>query len=120
MASRVTAEASHTKFQEAFQKGPVTVHATVLRPAGSGQAASLPLFQVPLLKFQDRLELAFSGEAFDRRVTRADWSLVVVFLPRTVAPTEQGVVDARLVRKGDRMAAASMSVCAIWSRGTPR
>lgn len=104
------AEVAHAKFQEAFQKGPVTVHATVLRPAGSGQAASLPLFQVPLLKFQDRLELAFSGEAFDRRVTRADWSLVVVFLPRTVAPTEQGVVDAKLVRKGDRMAAASITV----------
>ena len=88
---------------EAFQKGPITLTAKVIRTTPGAQDEVLPLFQVPVLKYQDKLELAFAGEAFDQRVTRADWSLVVVFLPRTVAPTNQGVVDFRLKRKGDHM-----------------
>jgi hypothetical protein len=88
---------------EAFQKGPIVMSAKVARSQEGGAEALLPLFQVPVLRYQDRLELAFSGEAFDRRVTSADWSLIVVFLPKTVVPTDQGVVDFRLKRKGDLM-----------------
>ncbi len=88
---------------EAFQKGPISLSAKVTRTLASGEQSELPLFQVPVLKFKDKLELAFSGEAFDQRVTDADWSLIVVFLPRTVAPTDQGVVDFRLKRKDGRM-----------------
>jgi len=94
---------------EAFQKGPITLTAQVTRKLG-GTDTVLPLFQVPVLAFGDKLDLAFSGEAFDRRVTSADWSLVVVFLPRTIAPTEQGVVDYPLKRKGDRMVIPTLSV----------
>ncbi|HJV49412.1 MAG TPA: hypothetical protein VJ549_09075 [Geothrix sp.] len=78
---------------EAFQKGPVALVARVIR-----KDQVLPLFQVPVLHFQDRLEFTFSGEAFDPRVTQADWTLVVVFLPKTVAPTEKGVVSLALHR----------------------
>ena len=88
---------------EAFQKGPISLSAKVTRTLASGEQSELPLFQVPVLKFKDKLELAFSGEAFDQRVTDADWSLIVVFLPRTIAPTDQGVVDFRLKRKDGRM-----------------
>lgn len=93
-----TAQASSPALVEAFQKGPVTLFAKVTRGG-----ASLPLFQVPVLNYKDQLELAFSGEAFDQRVTRADWSVIVVFLPRTIAPTDQGVVDFPLKHKDDRM-----------------
>jgi len=95
---------------EAFRKGPISITATVVHAQGTPEASSLPVFQVPVLKFQDRLELSFSGEAFDQRVTRADWSLVVVFLPKTVAPTDQGVVSCRLKRKGDEMIVPSIPV----------
>ena len=95
---------------EAFMKGPISISAKVVRPQGEGVEATLPLFQVPVLEFGDKLELAFTGEAFDPRVTRADWSLVVVFLPRTVAPTEQGVVSFRLKRKDDRMTVPDIPV----------
>ncbi len=95
---------------EAFQKGPIAITATVVHAQGTPEESSLPVFQVPVLKFQDRLELSFSGEAFDQRVTRADWSLVVVFLPKTVAPTDQGVVSFRLKRKGDEMMVPSIPV----------
>lgn len=88
---------------EAFQKGPIAFTAKVVHAQGTPEESSLPLFQVPVLKFQDTLELSFSGEAFDQRVTRADWSLIVVFLPKTVAPTDQGVVSFRLKRKGEEM-----------------
>jgi len=88
---------------EAFQKGPISMTATVTHVEGSGGPSVLPLFQVPVLAFDDKLELSFSGEAFDQRVTPADWSLIVVFLPKTVAPTDQGVVDFRLRRKDGRM-----------------
>jgi hypothetical protein len=95
---------------EAFQKGPISLSARVTRANdGAGQSV-MPLFQVPVLKFQDRLDLAFSGEAFDQRVTPADWSLVVVFLPRTIAPTEQGVVDFTLKRKDGRMVVPAIPV----------
>lgn len=89
-------------FVEAFQKGPVVIKAQVARKEGSAET-HLPLFQAPWVKFGDRLEVAFSGEAFDPRVTPADWSFVVVFLPRTVAPTDKGVVDFRLKKKGGEM-----------------
>jgi hypothetical protein len=88
---------------EAFQKGPISLTAKVIRNLGGGEQAELPLFQVPVLKFKDSLELSFAGEAFDQRVSDADWSLIVVFLPRTVAPTDQGVVDFRLKRQDGRM-----------------
>jgi len=88
---------------EAFQKGPITLSAMVRRSEAGSAPSELPLFQVPVLKFKDELELAFSGEAFDPRVTDADWTLIVVFLPRTIAPTDQGVVDFRLQRKDGRM-----------------
>lgn len=97
------AKASAPPLVEAFRKGPISMFATVVRPHAGGGDTSLPLFQVPVLQFQDRLELAFAGEAFDRRVTSADWSVVVVFLPKTIAPTEQGVVAFPLKRKGDRV-----------------
>lgn len=86
---------------EAFQKGPIGLQAEVVR-----KGKRLPLFQVPVLRFQDQLEISLSGEAFDPRVTQADWTLIVVFLPRTVAPTERGVVELRLKRKGETMVAA--------------
>lgn len=86
---------------DAFQKGPIGLQAEVIR-----KGARLPLFQVPVLHYEDRVEVRLSGEAFDPRVTQADWTLVVVFLPRTVAPTERGVVELRLKRKGDAMVAA--------------
>ena len=95
---------------EAFQKGPISLSAKVTRTLASGEQSELPLFQVPVLKFKDKLELAFSGEAFDQRVTRADWSLIVVFLPRTIAPTDQGVVDFTLKRKDDRMVVPAIPV----------
>ncbi|NTV73192.1 MAG: hypothetical protein HGA66_03180 [Holophaga sp.] len=102
--------AEATTLVEAFRKGPVSITAKVIRAQGTPEEASLPMFQVPVLKFQDRLDLSFSGEAFDPRVTRADWSLIVVFLPKTVAPTDQGVVSCRLKRKGDEMAVPSIPV----------
>ncbi|HEX9010909.1 MAG TPA: hypothetical protein VF804_11130 [Holophagaceae bacterium] len=86
---------------DAFQKGPIGLQAEVIR-----KGARLPLFQVPVLRYEDRVEVSLSGEAFDPRVTQADWTLVVVFLPRTVAPTERGVVELRLKRKGEAMVAA--------------
>jgi hypothetical protein len=95
---------------EAFQKGPITFTGKVVHAPGTPEESSLPVFQVPVLKFQDRLELSFSGEAFDQRVTRADWSVVVVFLPRTVAPTDQGVVSFRLKRKDDQMVVPAIPV----------
>jgi hypothetical protein len=95
---------------EAFQKGPISLTATVTRTLGPGEQSVLPLFQVPVLKYRDKLELSFSGEAFDQRVSSADWSLVVVFLPRTIAPTDQGVVDYTLKRKGDRMVIPAIPV----------
>lgn len=88
---------------EAFQKGPITFSAKVVRPREGGAESALPLFRVPVLKFRDRLELEFSGEAFDPRITPAVWSVVVVFLPKTVAPTDQGVVAHRLQRKAGKM-----------------
>lgn len=86
---------------DAFQKGPIGLQAEVIR-----KGARLPLFQVPVLRYQDRVEVSLSGEAFDPRVTQADWTLIVVFLPRTVAPTERGVVELRLKRKGEAMMVA--------------
>jgi hypothetical protein len=71
----------------------------VVRTQGNEEQTALPLFQVPVLKYRDKLELSFAGEAFDQRVTSADWSLIVVFLPRTIAPTDQGVVDYQLKHK---------------------
>lgn len=94
---------------EAFQKGPIGLNARVVRRGADGKEASLPLFQVPVLRFQDRVEVSLSGEAFDPRVTQSDWTLIVVFLPRTVAPTERGVVELRLKRQGADMAAAPFS-----------
>ena len=102
-AKASAAEAPPPPLVEAFQKGPISLSAKVTRTLGGAEQSVMPLFQVPVLKFQDKLDLAFSGEAFDQRVTPADWSLVVVFLPRTIAPTEQGVVDFTLKRKDDRM-----------------
>ena len=95
---------------EAFMKGPVSISARVVRSQGTPEEAALPLFQVPVLKFEDKLELSFAGEAFDQRVTSADWSLVVVFLPKTVAPTDQGVVSFKLKHKVDRMVVPVISV----------
>ena len=95
---------------EPFQKGPVSLSAKVTRNQGATGTSVLPLFQVPVLAFQDKLDLAFSGEAFDQRVTSADWSLIVVFLPKTIAPTDQGVVAFRLKRKDGKMMAPSISV----------
>ena len=91
---------------EAFQKGPIGLSAQVLRRGPDGKEVGLPLFQVPVLRYRDRVEITLSGEAFDPRVTQADWTLIVVFLPRTVAPTERGVVELRLRRKGPDMVAA--------------
>jgi hypothetical protein len=88
---------------EAFLKGPVAMTARVIRAQGQPEEAALPLFQVPVLHFQDQLELSFAGEAFDRRITDANWSLIVVFLPKTVAPTDQGVVSYPLKRKDAQM-----------------
>lgn len=85
---------------DAFQKGPIGLQAEVVR-----KGARLPLFQVPVLRYEDRVEVSLRGEAFDPRVTQVDWTLVVVFLPRTVAPTERGVVELRLKRKGEAMVA---------------
>jgi hypothetical protein len=62
------------------------------------------------LHFQDRLDFTFSGEAFDPRVTQADWSLIVVFLPRTIAPTAKGVVSLELARTPAGMSAPGISV----------
>lgn len=90
---------------EAFQKGPITVSAKVTR-----KDRSLPLFQVPVLRFQDRLAFSFSGEAFDPRVTQADWSLIIVFLPRTIAPTAKGVVSLELARTPAGMIAPAITV----------
>jgi hypothetical protein len=81
---------------EAFQKGPIAFSASVSRKQKNSKEAVLPLFQVPVLDYKDELKLSFSGEAFDKRVTSADWSAIVVFLPKTVAPTSQGVVSFRL------------------------
>ena len=94
---------------EAFQKGPIALSAQVMRRGPDGKERSLPLFQVPVLRYQDRVAMSLSGEAFDPRVTHADWSLIVVFLPRTVAPTDRGVMELRLKRKGDEMVAASFT-----------
>lgn len=96
-------EPQKAALMEAFQKGPVAITARVIHGQGTPEETALPLFRVPVLRFKDVLDLSFAGEAFDQRVTRADWSLIVVFLPKTVAPTDQGVVDFRLKRKGDRM-----------------
>ncbi len=109
-AALIAAPAPAAPLVEAFQKGPIAITARVVRGQGTPEASSLPLFRVPVLQYQDSLELSFSGEAFDPRVTRADWSLIVVFLPRTVAPTDQGVVDFRLKRKGGTMAAPAIPV----------
>jgi hypothetical protein len=95
---------------EAFQKGPISISAKVTRSLGKNEKSIMPLFQVPVLQFQDQLELSFSGEAFDLRVTSADWSVIVVFLPRTIAPTDQGVVDFTLKRKDGRMVMPAISV----------
>jgi hypothetical protein len=95
---------------EAFQKGPISISAKVTRQQGTAGASTLPLFQVPVLNFQDRLELSFAGEAFDTRVSSADWSLIVVFLPKTIAPTDQGVLAFRLKRKDGRMVVPSITV----------
>jgi hypothetical protein len=104
------AESQATPLVEAFQKGPITLSAKVTRAVGTAAEATLPLFQVPVLNYHDKLELAFAGEAFDTRVTSADWTLIVVFLPKTVAPTDQGVVDFRLKRKDGRMVVPTISV----------
>jgi len=104
------AEAQAPALVEAFQKGPISITAKVVRTQGNGEQATLPLFQVPVLNFRDKLELSFAGEAFDQRVTSADWSLIVVFLPRTIAPTDQGVVDFPLKHKDDRMVVPTISV----------
>ena len=104
------AEAQAPPLVEAFQKGPISISAKVIRTQGNGEQAALPLFQVPVLKFRDKLELSFAGEAFDQRVTSADWSLIVVFLPRTIAPTDQGVVGYPLKYKDDRMVVPTISV----------
>ncbi|MDE3034074.1 MAG: hypothetical protein KGI56_10450, partial [Acidobacteriota bacterium] len=86
---------------DAFQKGPIGLDAEVIRSGPNHKPEHLPLFQVPVLRYEDQLQISLSGEAFDPRVTQADWTLVVVFLPRTVAPTDRGVVELRLKRKGD-------------------
>ncbi len=103
-------ETSAPPLVEAFQKGPISISAKVTRSMGKNEQSILPLFQVPVLKFQDKLELSFAGEAFDQRVTGADWSVIVVFLPRTIAPTDQGVVDFTLKRKDERMVIPAISV----------
>ena len=90
---------------EAFEKGPISLNARVLRRGADGKDQVLPLFQVPVLRYQDRVEVSLSGEAFDPRVTRSDWTLIAVFLPRTVAPTTQGVAELRLKREGGQMVA---------------
>ncbi len=91
---------------DAFQKGPIALDAKVIRSVSGHPPEHLPLFQVPVLRYEDQVQISLSGEAFDPRVTQADWTLVVVFLPRTVAPTDRGVVELRLKRKGDAMVAA--------------
>ncbi len=90
---------------EAFEKGPISLNARVLRRGTDGSEQTLPLFQTPVLRYQDRVEISLSGEAFDPRVTRSDWTLIAVFLPRTVAPTTQGVAELRLKRQGGQMVA---------------
>ncbi|WP_316415699.1 hypothetical protein [Mesoterricola silvestris] len=110
IAALLAAPALGAPLVEAFQKGPIAMTARVVRGKGTPEEAALPLFRVPVLRFGDDLELGFAGEAFDQRVTRADWSLIVVFLPRTVAPTDQGVVDFRLKRKGEHMSAPAIPV----------
>lgn len=109
-AKALPAQAPAAPLVEAFQKGPISISAKVTRALAPAELSVLPLFQVPVLKFQDKLDLSFSGEAFDQRVTSADWSLIVVFLPRTIAPTDQGVVDYTLKRKDDRMVIPTISV----------
>ena len=104
------AEAAPGRLIEGFMKGPIAITAKVLRGQGGPEATSLPLYQVPVLKFRDQLELSFAGEAFDERVTTAAWSLIVVFLPKTVAPTDQGVVSYRLQHKGGRMVVPAIEV----------
>jgi hypothetical protein len=94
-----------TNLAEAFGKGPIALNARVLRRGADGQDQALPLFQTPVLRYQDRVEISLSGEAFDPRVTRSDWTLIAVFLPRTVAPTTQGVAELRLKRQGGQMVA---------------
>ncbi len=91
---------------DAFQKGPIGLDAVVTRSGPKGKPLELPLFQVPVLHYEDRIQVSLSGEAFDPRVTQADWTLIVVFLPRTVAPTDRGVVELRLKRKHGAMVAA--------------
>jgi hypothetical protein len=117
LCGRAPAEAKAKEVQtqaprlvEAFLKGPVGIEAKVIRGQGKPEEAALPLFQVPVLEYQDLLELSFSGEAFDQRVTDADWSLIVVFLPKTVAPTDQGVVSLRLKHKAGRMVVPAIRV----------
>lgn len=90
---------------EAFEKGPIDLDARVLRRGADGKDLALPLFQVPVLRYQDRVEITLSGEAFDPRVTQSDWTVIVVFLPRTVAPTAQGVTELRLRRQDGKMVA---------------
>jgi hypothetical protein len=90
---------------EAFEKGPIDLDARVLRRGADGQDHVLPLFQTPVLRYLDRVEITLSGEAFDPRVTRSDWTVIVVFLPRTVAPTTQGVAELRLRRQDGKMVA---------------
>ena len=109
-AKALPAQAPAAPLVEAFQKGPISISAKVTRALAPAELSVLPLFQVPVLKLQDKLDLSFSGEAFDQRVTSADWSLIVVFLPRTIAPTDQGVVDYTLKRKDDRMVIPTISV----------
>ncbi|HEX9081692.1 MAG TPA: hypothetical protein VF768_05395, partial [Holophagaceae bacterium] len=91
---------------DAFQKGPIGLDAVVIRRGPDHIQWELPLFQVPVLRYQDEVAISLSGEAFDPRVTQADWTLIAVFLPRTVAPTDRGVVELRLKRKGNAMVAA--------------
>lgn len=95
---------------DVFQKGPIGLSAEVVRSGPGHRTERLPLFQVPVLRYQDRIEVSFTGEAFDPRVTQADWTLIVVFLPRTVAPTERGVVELRLRRKGEARVADPFTV----------
>lgn len=95
---------------EAFGKGPIDLDARVLRLGSDGQERMLPLFRTPVLRYRDRVEITLSGEAFDPRVTRSDWTVITVFLPRTVAPTSQGVTELRLRRQGGKMVAPALHV----------
>lgn len=105
-AEDTPASAAAKNLAEAFEKGPISLNARVLRRGVDGKDQMLPLFQVPVLRYLDRLEISFSGEAFDPRVTQSDWTLITVFLPRTVAPTAQGVTELRLKRQGGEMVAS--------------